>query len=456
MDMKSLRSLKPELDVFLSRYLPLFGRDENHVHARAIIQGLLAGGDRRNVENMAESIEGGVVRTLQKFIAQAVWDDQDVLGSLQQHVVETLGDEDAVLIIDETGFPKKGIKSVGVARQYAGILGRTDNCQVGVFLSYCSEKGHTLCDRRLYLPDVWTSDRARCDEAGVPPGVIFRTKPELAAEMVELAVRSEMPCRWVTADSLYGNSPTFVRTLRELKLWYVLDVSSEAYVWTEQPEMRAVGVTTRAGGRPTKNPKPITKPRPVSEVVAEIPASAWKRRTVAEGSQGPRIYEFAELKVWFSEEHLPAEEPERLIFKRSVGQDPELKFQRSNAPATVPLKKLAEVGGCRWCVEQDFQCGKGECGLDEYETRGWIGWHHHTALSMLSLWFLTLQKVRLGEKTPPAHRTGSSYRATLPAGTPTLGRTNNPVLVQSPTATQRRSQTLPRRATSSVAKVTTK
>jgi len=456
MDAKSLRSLKPELDVFLSRYLPHFGRDENHAHARTIVQGLLAGGDRRNVENMAEAIDGGVVRTLQKFIAQAVWNDRDVLSELRQHVVEVLGDDDAVLIIDETGFPKKGAKSVGVARQYAGILGRTDNCQIGVFLSYCSPKGHTLCDRRLFLPDAWTKDRARCAAAGVPVSVIFRTKPELAAEMVEEAVRTRMPCRWVTADALYGNSPTFVRTLRELKKWYVLDVSSEAYAWTTLPEMRPVGKTTRAGGRRTKNPKPLTKPRPVSELVAEIPANAWKRWTVAEGSQGPRVYEFAELAVWFSEEGLPAEIPERLIFKRGLGQDAELKFQRSNAPQTVTLKKVAEVGGCRWCVEQDFQCGKGECGLDEYETRGWIGWHHHTALSMLSLWFLALQKVRLGKKTPPTHGAGSPHRDPLPAGTASLGRTRNPPLVQPPTAPQRARQTLSRRTKSATAKTVTK
>lgn len=456
MDAKSLRSLKPELDVFLSRYLPHFGRDENRAHARTLMQGLLAGGDRRNVENMAETIDGGVVRTLQKFIAQGVWDDREVLGELQRHAVEVLGDDDAVLIVDETGFPKKGTKSVGVARQYAGILGRVDNCQVGVFLSYCSTKGHTLCDRRLFLPEAWTKDRARRDAAGVPASVIFRTKPELAGEMVELAVRTGMPCRWVTADSLYGNSPTFVRTLRELKKWYVLDVSPEAYAWTKRPQMRPVGTISRGRGRPRKHPKPLTKPRPVSELLAEIPASAWKRWTVAEGSQGPRVYEFAELTVWFSEEGLPTDEPERLIFKRGLEQDTQVAFQRSNAPSRVPLKKIAEVGGCRWCVEQDFRCGKGECGLDEYETRGWIGWHHHTGLSMLALWFLTLQKVRLGEKTPPAHRAGSPNRATLTARTAPLGRMRNSALVQPPPSTQRTRQTLSCRAKSTPPKAATK
>jgi SRSO17 transposase len=456
MDAKSLRSLKPELDVFLSRYLPHFGRDENHAHARTILQGLLAGGDRRNVENMAEAIEGGVVRTLQKFIAQAVWEANDVLAELRGQVVDVLGDEDATLIVDESGFPKKGTKSVGVARQDAGILGRTDNCQVGVFLSYSSGKGHTLCDRRLFLPEAWTKDRLRCQAAGVPAGVIFRTKPELAAEMVEQAVRSGMPCRWVTGDALYGQSFTFLRTVRELGKWYVLDGPSEAHAWTAPPPMRAVGPHAGVGGRAVTKPKPLVKPRPVAELVSELPAHAWQRLSVAEGSQGPRIYEFAELVVWFSEDGLPTDAPERLLFKRSTGQETELKYQRSNAPQSVPLKKLAEIGGDRWRVEQDFQCAKGECGLDEYETRGWTGWHHHTALSLLALWFLTLQKVRLGGKTSAAHRAGSPHRAAVSAGPAALGRTRNPALVAPPPTPQRRSPTLPHRPPGSRTKAVTK
>lgn len=193
MDEKSLRSLKPELELFLSRYNSLFGRDENHMHAKTIVHGLLAGGERRSVENMAEAALGGVVRTLQKFVAQGVWSDAEILRELRRHVSEVLGDDDAVLILDETGFPKKGEKSVGVARQYSGTLGRIDNCQIGVFVNYCSHHGHTLIDRRLFLPEAWTQDRDRCDQAGVPGSVVFRTKPDLAGEMVEQAVREGLP-----------------------------------------------------------------------------------------------------------------------------------------------------------------------------------------------------------------------------------------------------------------------
>jgi SRSO17 transposase len=403
MDAKSLRELKPELDSFVERYAPLFGREENAVHARSWIDGLLAGGDRRNAENIAENVKGGVVRTLQKFIAQNAWNDDEPLQEMQQHIKEVLGEEDGIIIVDETGFPKKGTKSVGVARQYSGILGKVDNCQIGVFLDYHSRRGHTLCDRRLFLPEVWTKDRNRCDEAGVPAGVIFRTKPELAAEMIQNAVQQGIPFRWVAGDSVYGTSPTFVQTVRALEKWYVLDVSSEMRVWTKEPERGTPQKNAKTAGGSKKQNVDKEKPQAVGSLVASLPESAWKRVTVAEGSQGPRVYEYAELKVWFSEDGDPTEHPERLLFRRSLGQDPEVKYQRSNAPPTVPLRKLAEVGGCRWSVETDFQSGKGECGLDEYETRGWVGWHHHTVLSMLALWFLTLQKRRLEKKTSTAH-----------------------------------------------------
>ncbi len=421
MDGKQLRRLKPELESFLERYAGLFGRSENDEHARQLVQGLLDGSDRRNVENMAEAVEGGVVRTLQKFISQGCWEDRAVLGELRVQVVEALGDEDGVINIDETGFPKKGTKSVGVKRQYAGILGRVDNCQVGVFLNYVSKKGHTLLDRRLFLPEEWAHDRRRRKDAGVPGGVIFRTKPELALEMVAEAVQG-VPFRWVAGDSVYGDSPTFVQGLRSLTKWYVLDVSSEARVWLRCPKRLRSGKAEQ---------RAIT----VAEAANRIPATAWKRMTVAEGSQGPRVYDYAEMPVWFSEEGVPTPTFERLLIRRSLGQEPELKYQRSNAPMQIKLQRLTEVGGSRWTIEQDFQAGKGECGLDEYETRGWTGWHHHTALSMLALLFLVLQRQRLGEKRAADDRSRGACRAAAPARSPQMGRRRNPHLVKVASAT---------------------
>ena len=399
MDVGALRQLRPELELFLERYAPLFGRDEAQDHANRFVQGLLLGGDRRSIENIAEAIDGCVVRSLQKFITQAPWSDDQVMEELQRHVTDVMGDPEAALNVDETGFPKKGTKSVGVKRQYAGCLGRTDNCQIGVCVNYCSPTGHTLIDRRLFLPQEWATDRPRREEAGVPEAVVFRSKPELALEMVQQAVQRGLPFRWVTADSVYGDSPTFVQGVRALDKWYVVDTSADARVWLTEPEVIPAG-TKGPRGRATTRPRVTTKPERVDEVVARLPAKAWKRLVVAEGSQGPRIYEYTELWVWFSEEGLPSGR-ERLLIRRSLGQKAELKYHRSNAPVEIPLAKLACVRGSHWSVEQSFEAAKGECGLDEYETRGWVGWHHHTALSLLALWFLALQRRRLGEKSVP-------------------------------------------------------
>jgi len=421
MDGKQLGRLKPELDMFLERYLPLFGRDENHQHAQRFVQGLLSGiggQGRRNTENIAEVVEGGVVRTMQKFVAQGTWEDSMVLRETRAHVAETLGDERGTINIDETGFAKKGKKSVGVKRQYSGTLGRVDNCQIGVFANYYSSKGHTFIDRRIYLPEEWCQDMQRRKEAGVPENVVFRTKPELGLEMIRRAVDEQVPFQWVGGDSVYGDSPTFVQGVHELGKWYVLDVSSEARVWVHQPE---VGKPGPRGGRA----QPKTKPISVAEAAAQWSPSAFRRITVSEGSQGSIVYEYAEMTVWFSEEGYPREQAERLLVRRTLNQDAELKYHRSNAPPKVTLQRVAEQRGCRWSIEEDIKACKGQCGLAEYETRGWIGWHHHTALSMLALLFLVLQKQRLGKKRATDDGSGSSFPSSSPTRSASMGRGRN-------------------------------
>lgn len=420
MDARELRRLKPELESFLDRYAPLFGRSEAQGHARRFVQGLLLGGERRSVENIAEAIDGCVVRSLQSFITTAPWDADDVLTDLRRQVAQEWGDPDAVLTADETGFPKRGKLSVGVKKQYSGTLGRTDHCQVGVFLGYHAPEGHTLIDRRLFLPEEWADDRPRRERAGVPEGVIFRTKPELALAMVAEAAATGLPFRWVTGDSVYGVSPTFCQGIRSLGKWYVLDSSSDARVWTSQPEVIPAGTKPPGRGRPTTTPKPATKPERVADVAAALPAGAWRRVAVAEGSQGPRVFDYAELEVWFSEDGLPSG-PERLLVRRGVGQEPEWKYHRTNASAEVSLQTLSEVRAKRWSIETDFQNGKSECGLDEYETRGWVGWHHHTALSVLALWFLARQRDRSGGKNPRSDNPRGASRPRVPARSAGVG-----------------------------------
>lgn len=441
MDGKQLRQLKPELETFLQRYLALFGREENHQHAQRFVQGLLGGQERRNTENIAEVVEGGVVRTMQKFVAQGCWEHTEVLWELRGHVAESLGDDKGTLNIDETGFPKKGKKSVGVKRQYSGTLGRVENCQVGVFANYYSSQGHTFIDRRIYLPEEWIEDKDRRKEAGVPANIVFRTKPELGLEMIRTAVTEKVPFQWVGGDSVYGDSPTFVQGVRELGKWYVLDVSSETHVWLSQPR---VGKPGPRGGRA----KPTTKPISVTEAIAGLSPSAFKRITVSKGSQGSIVYEYAEMTVWFSEQRYPTDAPERLLVRRSLNQDADLKYHRSNAPSKVTWQRLAEQRACRWSIEEDIQAGKGQCGLDEYETRGWIGWHHHTALSMLALLFLVLQKQRLGEKTAANDSSGSSRDTSSSTRPASMERRRNRRVEQLANGAQSRRKTMPRGATS--------
>ena len=430
MDGKQLRRLQPELKIFLERYLPLFGRSENHEHAVRFVHGLFDGQDRRNTENIAEAVAGGVPRTLQKFISQGCWGDRVVLGELRAHVAEVLGEEKGTLNVDETGFPKKGKKSVGVKRQYSGTLGRVDNCQVAVFANYCSAKGHAFIDRRLFLPEEWAEDRDRREEAGVPEEVVFRSKPELGLEMVATAVKEQLPFTWVGGDSVYGDSPTFVQGVRALGKWYVLDVSSEARVWLTEPQLRKTRASGSSRRRSTKRAKATTKPISVREAAAQLSPSAFRRVTVTDGSQGPIVYEYAEMTVWFSEEGAPASKPERLLIRRSCTQETEVKYHRSNAPPKVTLQRLAKQRSCRWTIEQDIQAGKGECGLDEYETRGWLGWHHHTALAVLALFFLVLQKVRMGEKRAADDSTRSPQHSSTSRRPACMGPKRNREVVQ--------------------------
>jgi len=448
MDEQQLLALKPELDRFLDRFAPLFGVEPNQTHARCFVQGLLHQGERRNSENIAQAIAGCNVRNLQAFIATGAWQEDALLAQMRCGVLEMLADEDAVWNTDETGFPKKGTKSVGVKRQYSGTLGRTDNCQIGVFANYCSAKGHTFMDRRLFLPQEWADDPDRRMEAGVPVDVLFRTKPELALEMLANAVADGIPFGWVGGDSVYGDSPSFVQGARQLGKWYVLDTSADAHVWTNEPQVIPAEQRPKRGrGRRCTQPVVVGQSQRVDAVVAALPANVWQRLVIAEGSQGPRMYEYAQLWVWFSEGGLPGPR-ERLLVRRSLGQSQELKYHRSNAPAEVELLKLAQVRGCRWTIEEDIQSGKGECGLDEYETRGWVGWHHHTALSMLALAFLTWQKQRLGEKRAADDGVRSAGVARSSAGSACVGRGRDPEVVAVAARTQSpRSRKPPKAAT---------
>jgi SRSO17 transposase len=298
MDEQELLRLKPELDRFLDEFAPLFGREENQAHAWFFVQGLLRGEGRRNCENIAEAMDGGPVRTVQAFIATGAWSDRSILGKMQQDVVGVLTDPDALVNVDETGFPKKGTKSVGVAWMYSGTLGRVDNCQIEVFANYTSSHRHVLLDRRMYLFNECDEDRKRREDAGMTESMIFRTKAELALEMIEQATVAGIPFQWVGGDAVYGDTLSFIQGVRMLQKWYVLDCSCDTHVWTSKPEV--IPATQRPkppkGRRPTQ-PLVVGEHRRVDAVIAGLPRTAWRGVVVGEGSKGPRVYEYAEIVV---------------------------------------------------------------------------------------------------------------------------------------------------------------
>jgi SRSO17 transposase len=398
-----LEALLPALEAFHARFGRFFRRSEGRAFGRKYLIGLALPIERKNVENIAEQI-GAPPRKLQEFLSDSPWDDEGCIGELQRFVGEQLGAPGGVLVLDDTGFPKKGIHSAGVGRQYSGTLGRVDNCQVGVFLGYASPHGHTLVDRRLYLTRSWLDDpvKRNSPRAAVPETVHFATKLELASEMLTAALeRGHLPVGWVTADAAYGDSHELRRLVAEQGRWYCFEVSGIAEVWTADPDW---GVPPRSGsvGRPrTKvRSRPDAAPaQAVREIVRELPAGEWVRHRVTEGEKGPREYEFARLRVTEKVHRTPGPEG-WLMARRPVGSDQgaEIKCYLSNAPATVALAEMAAVGCLRPTIEEDFELAKGEVGLDHYEVTKFRGWYHHITLSLLALAFLKSVQREWGEK----------------------------------------------------------
>jgi SRSO17 transposase len=389
---------------FHQEFAPLFGRSEARERSEQYLRGLLVQQtDRRNAENLAESIAGATPRSLQRFLTESPWDDWPVIDRLQGHVGQRLNQPDGVLVLDDTGFAKQGKKSVGVARQYSGTLGKVGNCQVGVFLAYVSERGHALVDKALYLPKAWTADRDRCRAAGVPENVGYQTKAELGLGLLRRARQAgQLQAEWVTADAGYGEVPSLRDALDAAGWRYVLEVPSTTPVFA-QPVQVAIPAWSGRGRKPSQPQLLAGEPAPqsVQAVAANLSSGAWQELTVAEGAQGPRIHQFAALRVWESRAGLPGRAC-WLVLRRDLDGS-EAKYYLSNAPADTPLLRLAQVGTMRWPIETEFQTEKGETGLDEYEVRTWLGWQHHITMALLAGAFLLDLQLEWGEKAAPNH-----------------------------------------------------
>jgi SRSO17 transposase len=301
---------------------------------------------------------------VQRLLRTARWDAEAVRDDLRAYVVEHLGDDQAVLVIDETGFLKKGIKSVGVARQYSGTAGRIENCQIGVFLAYASPRGHAFLDRALYLPQAWTGDAARRAEAGVPDDVAFATKGDLAQVMLARAFAAEVPAAWVTGDEIYGNDGDLRRWLEGQQRPYVLAVARSHPVWQQGLQVR------------------------VDTLLEQVPATGWQRIDVGAGSKGPRRYDWACARLPYWTE---AGWAQWLLIRRSVTQPEEVAFYRAFGHEAATIADLAWVAGRRWTIEEGFQRAKA-IGLDQYEVRRWKGWYRHITLCLLAHAFLEVTR----------------------------------------------------------------
>jgi SRSO17 transposase len=354
-----------ELRVLQARIAPHFTRPEVQQRAGRFLAGLLDPVERRNGWQLAEQLGERSPDGVQRLLRTARWDAEAVRDELRAYVVEHLGDPAAVLVIDETGFVKKGTKSVGVARQYSGTAGRIENCQIGVFLAYASPRGRAFLDRALYLPKGWAQDPGRREEAGIPEAVAFATKGDLAQSMLARAFAAGVPAAWVTGDEIYGNDGDLRRWLEDEQRPYVLAVACSHPVWQD-------GVQRRADA-----------------LIETIPGEGWARIDVGAGSKGPRLYDWACDRLPYLTQDDWAQ---WLLIRRSVAKPEEVAYYRAFAPADTTLAALARVAGTRWVIEEGFAMAKGEVGLDQYEVRRWAGWHRHVTLCLLAHAFLEITR----------------------------------------------------------------
>ncbi len=399
-----------EFEEFHARFASLFARSEPREAARQYLRALLASVERKNCWQMAEMVGADNPQPMQRLLYSAHWEADDARDELQCFVIEQFGDAGGIGVVDETGFLKKGTKSVGVKRQYSGTAGKVENCQVGVFLTYFNGRAYTFLDRRLYLPEDWCADGERRREAQVPDDVRFKTKPQLALEMLEHTWAQGVPMAWVTGDEVYGNAPYLRDAIAEAGKRYVLAVSSTTPVWQGRPPVDEPA-QGRLGG-PRARPrlaKGIPSGQTVAAVTFSLPEETWQRLTVSKGEKGPLTYDWAAVRVVESRDGLPGPDG-WLLARRSLSDPTDMAYYLSNAPSETPVEALAEVAAARWSIETTIEEGKGEVGLDEYEVRYWHSWHRHVTLSMMAHAWLASIRQREGKKTPGC-RVGGGERS---------------------------------------------
>ena len=399
---EDIHQMVEELGRYYQDFEPTFERCDQAAQGWTYLKGLLSDLPRKVTERMA--LRFGVnVRSLQHFIGQSPWSCEGLLKRHQVRVVETLGEEDGVVLVDESGIVKQGEHSVGVAWQWCGSVGKVANSQVGVYLGYASRKGHSFLDTRLYLPETWFEEthqplRQVC---GVPEALSYQTKPEIALDLLERALeRGKLPFQWVAADELYGDSPIFRDSIAALNKWYFVEVRCTTRIWLERPEV-GVPPWKGRGRRPTRIRLCDREPQAtqVDELAQQLPAEAWVRAKIKEGTKGPLVCDFACLRVIEVRDGLPGQEL-WLVLRRNLDDPTEIKYYFSNAPADIDPAELVRISGMRWPVEIIIRAGKVEVGFDHYELRSWIGWHHHMMFVFLAHHFLERMRIFFKERAP--------------------------------------------------------
>jgi SRSO17 transposase len=388
----TVRGCTDRLTGFLQRYLPKFYRVEQRDNATTVIRGLLSALERKTNEPIA--IAAGLARKpIQFFVGAGKWDDEDVMAEVRLHVREELAEPEGVVVIDPSGFPKKGTESCGVERQWCGRLGKVDNCQIGVFLAYAAKDGYAPLDRRLYLPEEWANDEARREKCHVPPEVKFQETWRIALDLLDRSLPG-LPHGWIVGDDELGRAAEFRAGLRQRSERYVLDVPCNTTVRDleqRRPPRKKAGL-----GRKREVPF-----RRADVWAARQPESRWERVPVRDGEKGPLEVDAMIVSVRTKEDRRIGPQ-ERLVVMRAVGES-RIDYALTNAGPEVPLAEVVRAQRQRHRIEEVFGAGKGEVGLDHYEVRSWVGWHHHMTLCLVALWFLCLERRRVGGENPGDH-----------------------------------------------------
>src|SRR3954452_8232059 len=366
---------RDELDVLKERLGALFVRPEPRRQAGLYLEALLSGAPRKNGWQLADQIGDARPWRTQRVLSHVHWDEDAARDICRDDVIEHIGSPDGVLVVDETGFLKKGTHSAGVARQDSGTAGRVENSEIGVFLAYASRKGHALIDRALYLPEAWCADAARRDEVAIPDETVFATKPALAQQMIIRALDAGVPCAWVLGDEVYGSDHKLRAALEQREQAFVLTVRSNEKLWAVRANK--TGWYTAA------------------ELAAARPASAWQCHSAGAGTKGERFYDWARLRLARRPGPVQPHWQHWLLIRRNRTDPADVMYSVGFAPANTSLATLARVAGMRWTVEECFEVAKQAVGLDDYEVRSWQGWYRHITLAMLALAFLVAMRVKL-------------------------------------------------------------